>query len=150
MLNSDLLRNLRDSKVETDTLSSSLLKHILATMEFEVRNVHIRYQDATSIPGHPYSFGFTLIEISVVNNGPIRSNISTSQKHAIVRWASVYWNSDDVLWENKTNDELNALLQGSISLSNLMYMNYLLAPFSFNCSIVLYYSGFCFNCLDFI
>ena len=35
-----------------------LLKFFL--LQFDVRNVHVRYEDSTNRPGEPFAFGFTL------------------------------------------------------------------------------------------
>ena len=42
-----------------------LLTRIVDNIQVTIKNIHIRYEDAELIPNKPFSFGFTLQELSI-------------------------------------------------------------------------------------
>lgn len=46
---------------------SQLVEKVLNNLQFTMKNIHIRYEDNISDPGHPFSAGITLKELSAIS-----------------------------------------------------------------------------------
>jgi vacuolar protein sorting-associated protein 13A/C len=52
---------------ENEGFISQLTTKIVDNLQFTMRNIHIRYEDNISDPGHPFSAGITLKELSALS-----------------------------------------------------------------------------------
>lgn len=50
-----------------DGFISQLTTKIVDNLQFTMKNIHIRYEDNISDPGHPFSAGITLKELSALS-----------------------------------------------------------------------------------
>lgn len=50
-----------------DGLISQLTTKIVDNLQFTMKNIHIRYEDNISDPGHPFAAGITLKELSALS-----------------------------------------------------------------------------------
>lgn len=50
-----------------DGFLSQLTTKIIDNLQFTMKNIHIRYEDNISDPGHPFSAGITLKELSALS-----------------------------------------------------------------------------------
>lgn len=50
-----------------DGFLSQLTTKIVDNLQFTMKNIHIRYEDNVSDPGHPFSAGITLKELSALS-----------------------------------------------------------------------------------
>lgn len=77
-----------------------------------MRNIHIRYEDAISTEGHPFSLGFTLEEFSAVSTNErwepdfIQGHVEISHKLAKLSGLAVYWNTDSEHFSSKPHQEV--------------------------------------------
>jgi len=77
-----------------------------------VKNIHIRYEDAISTEGHPFSLGFTLEEFSAISTNErwepdfIQGHVEISHKLARLSGLAVYWNTDSDHFSSKSHDEV--------------------------------------------
>ncbi len=68
-----------------------------------VKNVHIRYEDSISDPGHPFAAGLTLEGFDAVSTDEewqptfIQSTSDTTHKLAALKSLAVYWDTDSEL-----------------------------------------------------
>lgn len=52
---------------QTQGLWQSLINKVINNVQVTVKNIHIRYEDKLSVPGHPFSVGLTLASFSTVS-----------------------------------------------------------------------------------
>ncbi|KAI8884432.1 hypothetical protein K501DRAFT_332624 [Backusella circina FSU 941] len=85
---------------ENEGFISQLTTKIVDNLQFTMRNIHIRYEDNISDPGHPFAAGITLKELSALSTDElwqpkfISESSNTINKLATLESLSVYWNTD--------------------------------------------------------
>lgn len=50
----------QDDDLKNQSFAASLVSRIVDNLQISVRNVHLRYEDKLSMPGHPFAVGLTL------------------------------------------------------------------------------------------
>lgn len=89
---------------KSQSFTESLVTKIVDNLQVTVKNIHVRYEDSISAPGHPFALGITLEEFSAVStNGEwkptyIQDTSKTTHKLATLGALSVYWNTDTKLY----------------------------------------------------
>lgn len=102
--NAELL-NVRAQSVSQDNpqsqgLIASLVTKILNNLQVTVRNIHIRYEDKLSVPGHPFAVGVTLASFTAVSVNEqwqpafIDSKAGAVHKLARLESLAVYFDTD--------------------------------------------------------
>lgn len=92
------------------SFTAALTTTIIDNVQIQVKNVHIRYEDALSDPGHPFAAGLTLQELSAVSTDEnwrptfIQSSSSTTHKLATLGSLALYWDTDASLIGTGTGD----------------------------------------------
>ncbi|KAG0143880.1 hypothetical protein CROQUDRAFT_660682 [Cronartium quercuum f. sp. fusiforme G11] len=56
-----------DESNKNESFIAAMTNKILDNLQLRIKNVHIRYEDKMSVPGHPFAVGFTLAELSAVS-----------------------------------------------------------------------------------
>ncbi|ORY58482.1 uncharacterized protein BCR38DRAFT_489400 [Pseudomassariella vexata] len=93
----------QEEQKKSQSFTESLVTKIVDNLQVTVKNIHVRYEDAISAPGHPFSLGITLEEFSAVStNGEwkptfIQNSSKTTHKLATLGALAVYWNTDTKL-----------------------------------------------------
>lgn len=83
-----------------DGFISQLTTKVVDNLQFTMKNIHIRYEDKVSDPGHPFAAGITLKELSALSTDDnwkpmfISEPSNTINKLATLESLSVYWNTD--------------------------------------------------------
>ncbi|KAJ7254114.1 hypothetical protein B0H12DRAFT_1202424 [Mycena haematopus] len=96
--NADLL-HMRDTQ-QSQGLVQSLMAKIINNLQITVKNIHIRYEDKLSVPGHPFAAGVTLAGFTAVSvNGEwqpafIESTAGAIHKLANLQSLAVYFDTD--------------------------------------------------------
>ncbi|KAL2752446.1 hypothetical protein ACRALDRAFT_2112495 [Sodiomyces alcalophilus JCM 7366] len=86
------------------SFTQSLVTKIVDNLQVTVKNIHIRYEDSLSAPGHPFAIGLTLQEFSAVSTDGnwtptfIQGTAKSTHKLAKLGALSVYWNTDAELF----------------------------------------------------
>jgi vacuolar protein sorting-associated protein 13A/C len=89
-----------EEQQKQQSFTAALTTTIIDNVQIQVKNVHIRYEDALSDPGHPFAAGVTLQELSAVSTDEnwrptfIQSASSTTHKLATLGSLAVYWDTD--------------------------------------------------------
>ncbi|KAL2150408.1 hypothetical protein VTH82DRAFT_6971 [Thermothelomyces myriococcoides] len=92
-----------EEQKRTQSFTESLVTKIADNLQVTVKNIHVRYEDAISAPGHPFALGFTLEEFSAVSTDGewtptfIQDSTTTTYKLATLESLAVYWNTDTKL-----------------------------------------------------
>ena len=92
-----------EEQKRTQSFTESLVTKIVDNLQVTVKNIHIRYEDAISAPGHPFALGVTLEEFSAVSTDGdwtptfIQDSTQTTHKLATLEALAVYWNTDTEL-----------------------------------------------------
>ncbi|CAO0798122.1 unnamed protein product [Mucor circinelloides] len=84
----------------SDGFITQLTNKIVDNLQFTMKNIHIRYEDKISDPGHPFAAGITLKELSALSTDEewvpkfISEPTNTINKLATLESLSIYWNTD--------------------------------------------------------
>jgi vacuolar protein sorting-associated protein 13A/C len=105
----------QDEQKRSQTFTASLVTKIVDNVQVTVKNIHVRYEDSISAPGHPFALGITLEEFSAVSTDGewkptfIQDSTKVTHKLATLGALAVYWNTDTKLMgpgrETETPDE---------------------------------------------
>ncbi|KAI9272903.1 hypothetical protein BDA99DRAFT_569176 [Phascolomyces articulosus] len=83
-----------------DGFISQLTTKIIDNLQVSIKNIHVRFEDNVSDPGHPFAAGITLKELSAVSTDGewnptfISEMTNTIHKLATLHSLSAYWNTD--------------------------------------------------------
>ena len=78
--------------------AESAITKIVDNLQISVQNIHIRYEDSSSNPSHPFAMGFTLSEFSMVSTDGkwqptfLTGDLETIHKLITLGSMGVYWN----------------------------------------------------------
>ncbi|KAK6533217.1 hypothetical protein TWF281_007367 [Arthrobotrys megalospora] len=94
------------------SFTESLVTKIVDNLQVTIKNIHIRYEDSISTPGHPFALGFTLEEFSAVSTNKnwepifIQGNVAVTHKLGKLSSLAVYWNTDTELLGHGAHDDV--------------------------------------------
>ncbi|KAF4508140.1 hypothetical protein G6O67_004556 [Ophiocordyceps sinensis] len=94
----------QEEQQKNQSFTQSLVTKIADNLQVTVKNIHIRYEDSISAPGHPFALGLTLEEFSAVSTDGqwkptfIQHSTSVTHKLATLGALAVYWNTDTELF----------------------------------------------------
>lgn len=100
----------KEEQQKNQSFTAALTTTIIDNVQISVKNVHIRYEDALSDPGHPFAAGLTLQELSAVSTDEnwrptwIQSTSGTTHKLATLGSLAVYWDTDAKLLGTGTGE----------------------------------------------
>ena len=109
----------QEEQQKSQSFTESVTTAVVDNLQVSIKNIHIRYEDSISAPGHPFSLGLTLQEFSAVSTdgnwkpGYIQSTSTTTNKLAVLNALAFYWNSDDTLFGSGTGQKVGAEAQGT-------------------------------------
>ena len=88
-----------EEQKRTQTFAQALVTKIVDNLQITIRNIHIRYEDAISAPGHPFALGITLEEFSAVSTDSdwtpaFITSIQSAHKLATLESLAIYWDTD--------------------------------------------------------
>jgi vacuolar protein sorting-associated protein 13A/C len=101
----------QEEQQKQQTFTAALTTSIIDNVQIQVKNVHIRYEDAISDPGHPFAAGITLQELSAVSTDEnwkptwIQGASTTTHKLATLGSLAVYWDTDTELLGTGTGQQ---------------------------------------------
>ncbi|QIW98704.1 hypothetical protein AMS68_004222 [Peltaster fructicola] len=101
----------KEEQQKNQTFTAALTQTIIDNVQIQIKNVHIRYEDAISYPGHPFAAGLTLRELSAVSTDEnwrptwIQSSSGTTHKLATLGSLAVYWDTDTELISDGTGEK---------------------------------------------
>ena len=90
----------QEEQKKQQSFTAALTTTIIDNVQIQVKNVHIRYEDAISDPGHPFAAGLTLQELSAVSTDEnwrptwIQSTSATTHKLATLGSLALYWDTN--------------------------------------------------------
>ncbi|KAI1434010.1 vacuolar protein sorting-associated protein 13 [Xylaria sp. CBS 124048] len=93
----------QEEQKKSQSFTESLVTKIVDNLQVTIKNIHVRYEDSISAPGHPFALGVTLEEFSAIStNGEweptfIQNTSKTTHKLAKLSALAVYWNTDSEL-----------------------------------------------------
>jgi vacuolar protein sorting-associated protein 13A/C len=93
----------QEEQKKSQSFTQNLATKIVDNLQVTVRNIHVRYEDSISTPGHPFALGVTLEEFSAVSTDGewkptfIQNATETTHKLAKLSALAVYWNTDTKL-----------------------------------------------------
>ncbi|KAI1654139.1 vacuolar protein sorting-associated protein 13 [Daldinia decipiens] len=93
----------QEEQKKSQSFTESLVTKIVDNLQVTVKNIHVRYEDSISAPGHPFALGVTLGEFSAVSTDGewqptfIQNSTETTHKLATLGALAIYWNTDTTL-----------------------------------------------------
>lgn len=93
----------QEEQQKSQSFTDSLVTKIVDNLQITVKNIHVRYEDSISAPGHPFALGLTLQEFSAISTDGkwkptyIQDSVGTTHKLATLGALAVYWNTDSEL-----------------------------------------------------
>ena len=93
----------QEEQKKSQSFTESLVTKIVDNLQVEVKNIHVRYEDSISAPGHPFALGVTLEEFSAVSTDGqwkptfIQNSTVSTHKLATLDALAIYWNTDTEL-----------------------------------------------------
>ncbi|CAI4219735.1 unnamed protein product [Parascedosporium putredinis] len=119
-----------EEEKKNQSFTQSLVTKIVDNVQVTVKNIHVRYEDSISAPGHPFALGVTLGEFSAVSTDGkwkaafLHGQDNTTHKLARLDGLAVYWDTDAELLgsgreaispgEERPHDEIVAKLKAMI------------------------------------
>lgn len=94
----------QEEQKKSQSFTESLVTKIVDNLQVTVKNIHVRYEDSISAPGHPFALGVTLEEFSAISTDGewkptfIQDSTKTTHKLATLGALSLYWNTDTKLY----------------------------------------------------
>ncbi|EFW98970.1 vacuolar protein sorting-associated protein vps13 [Grosmannia clavigera kw1407] len=92
-----------EEQKKSQSFTQSLVTKVVDNLQVEVKNIHIRYEDSISAPGHPFALGVTLQEFSAVSTDEgwrpafIQTVVKSTNKLVTLGALAIYWNTDTEL-----------------------------------------------------
>ncbi|XP_048417069.2 intermembrane lipid transfer protein VPS13D isoform X1 [Stegostoma tigrinum] len=74
--------------------TASMVTRIVENVELKVRNVHLRFEDNSTEPDHPFAFGICIKSVSVQNAEDELIEKSIRKKRLQIEDFSIYWDVD--------------------------------------------------------
>ncbi|KAH8647289.1 vacuolar protein sorting-associated protein 13 [Xylariales sp. PMI_506] len=93
----------QEEQKRSQSFTESFATKIVDNLQVTVKNIHVRYEDSISTPGHPFALGVTLEEFSAVSTDGewkpafIQDSHHKTHKLAKLSALAVYWNTDTKL-----------------------------------------------------
>ncbi|PHH90856.1 hypothetical protein CDD83_2455 [Cordyceps sp. RAO-2017] len=150
----------QEEQQKNQSFTQSLVTKIVDNLQVTVKNIHVRYEDSISAPGHPFALGLTLEEFSAVSTDGqwrptfIQHSTSVTHKLATLGALAVYWNTDSDLFgsgreaapppeQAMSHDDMVASFRGLIGQAGLATADhqFILRPVSGQAKIELNKSG---------
>ena len=109
----------QEEQQKNQSFTDSLVTKIVDNLQVTIKNIHVRYEDAISAPGHPFALGFTLEEFSAVSTDGewkptfIQTSTDLTNKLATLGALAIYWNTDATLLGIGKGAEVGAEAQES-------------------------------------
>ncbi|KAG6037900.1 hypothetical protein E4U41_004657 [Claviceps citrina] len=114
----------QEEQKKNQSFTQSLVTKVVDNLQVTVKNIHIRYEDSISAPGHPFALGLTLEEFSAISTDGqwnptfIQDSDATTHKLATLGALSVYWNTDADLFG--AGREVSSSLQEVLSHDDMV------------------------------
>jgi vacuolar protein sorting-associated protein 13A/C len=89
-----------EEQQKNQSFTASMITAVVDNVQVTVKNIHIRYEDSISDPGHPFALGITLADFSAVSTDEnwkptfIQGSSGSTHKLATLGSLGVYWDTD--------------------------------------------------------
>ncbi|KJK94605.1 Vacuolar protein sorting-associated protein [Metarhizium anisopliae BRIP 53284] len=131
----------QEEQKKSQSFTQSLVTKVVDNLQVTVKNIHVRYEDSISAPGHPFALGLTLEEFSAVSTDGqwkptfIQDSSTATHKLATLGALAVYWNTDSDLFgsgreassplkEPLSHDEMVQKFKGMVGKANALASNH--------------------------
>ncbi|CAB5396243.1 unnamed protein product, partial [Rhizophagus irregularis] len=142
LLNTQITESTEDDQ-KNQSFINQLVTKVVDNLQISINNIHIRYEDKLSDPGHPFAIGLTLSEFSAVSTDGnwkptfIEGETSTIHKLITLGSLSMYWNTDSKSLAGHNNEAIKIFNNLIASEKNIPEHQYILKPVSGTGRIIL-------------
>ncbi|CAF4041164.1 unnamed protein product [Adineta steineri] len=139
-------KNAKGNDKNNDTLLERMQLQIIRNLELSIRNIHIVYEDKSTKPNHPFSFGITLNYISLHTTTPdwksavLKEDTPLIHKLGELSALSIYWNTNAKSRTDLARDDAINSLKEKIAIDNQHApsdISYILRPLNVKARLVL-------------
>lgn len=115
----------KEEQQKHQSFTASLTTAIIDNLQISIKNIHVRYEDSISAPGHKFAVGMTLRDFSAVSTDEnwkpafIQGASESSHKLAKLGALAIYWDTDTTLIGKGEGSEVGADKQGTAHASFL-------------------------------
>lgn len=108
----------KEEQAKQQSFTTSMTTAIIDNLQVTIKNIHVRYEDSISDPGHPFAAGMTLRDFSAVSTDGswkptfIQSQADSTHKLAKLDALAIYWDTDTKLLGIGKGSEPGAAAQG--------------------------------------
>ncbi|KAI9292119.1 vacuolar protein sorting-associated protein vps13 [Neoconidiobolus thromboides FSU 785] len=128
----------QEEDAKQSSFTTQLVTKILDNLQVSIENIHLRYEDSISNPGHLFAIGVTLSQISAVstdenwNEAIIDSASKVIHKLLTLKKFGIYWNTETKSLGGKSVDDAIRTFMGLIpnEEDNDLGVQYILEPVS--------------------
>ncbi|XP_025834661.1 vacuolar protein sorting-associated protein 13-like [Agrilus planipennis] len=107
-------RKKREAEMEKtdDTFLEKLIVQIIKNLQVKITNIHIRYEDKITNPGHPFAMGITLNNLAIDTTDEnwkptvVEEIVTKIYKAVQLDALAVYWNCDSVTYSHLSPEEV--------------------------------------------
>ncbi|KAI4459978.1 vacuolar protein sorting-associated protein vps13 [Holotrichia oblita] len=133
-------KKLEPKKQVDDSLVEKLTTQIIRNVQVSIKNIHVRYEDRITNPGHPFTMGVTLSKLIVqtTDSDWVPAVVYDDKAHVKIHkiidleGLAVYWNCNSLLYCTLPFDDIVDRLHSEIPTSTSVpeEYNYILGPIS--------------------
>jgi len=139
-------KNAQGNDKNSDTFVERMQLQIIRNLELSIQNIHIVYEDKTTKPNHPFSFGITLNYISLHTTTPdweptiLKEDTPLIHKLGELSALSIYWNTNAQSRSDLPRDQAIIDLREKIAIDNQHVpsdVSYILRPLNVKAKLIL-------------
>lgn len=108
----------KEDQAKQQSFTASMTTAIIDNLQVTIKNIHVRYEDSISDPGHPFAAGLTLRDFSAISTDGnwkptfIQGQADSTHKLAKLDALAIYWDTDTKLLGIGKGSEPGAEAQG--------------------------------------
>ena len=108
----------KEEQAKQQGFAASMTTAIIDNLQVTIKNIHVRYEDSISDPGHPFAAGLTLRGFSAISTDGswrptfIQSTSDSTHKLAKLSSLAIYWDTDTKLLGTGLGSEVGSEKQG--------------------------------------
>lgn len=134
----------KDEKQKQDSFAEKLATQVIKNIQIHVKNIHIRFEDRVTNPGHPFAVGVTLggLHLQTTNENWIPmlldESVKVIYKMASLNSLAVYWNcKPKLLFSEANRDTKLKEFQSTIARDGFSpsHFDYLIKPLTMDAKL---------------
>ncbi|CAK9783702.1 putative late endosome to vacuole transport-related protein [Cutaneotrichosporon oleaginosum] len=129
---------------QKETYLGAITTKIINNVQIHIRNIHMRYEDGSSTPEHPFAAGLTISEFKMVSTDEnwvetfLQNNVKDVHKLAKLSALSLYFDTDSGSLDKGADNQKATIQALKTMLSNRVEHQYILKPVTGEARLVIH------------